>query len=306
MSNWTPGKIGAIVAGAVLAIGVVVTPIATLRHVPVGYAGLVHRYGEVTNDILRAKWYFIPPTKKLTKFTIANELLVLSKDKRDGSKDDESFSVATADDASIPISFQMTYKFNEDTLVETFKNFRGLSGEEIINLRLTPVLKTKISEVTTFYTMMEIYSGDRAKINKELTEYLNEQFSKTYGITVLDASIIDVHPDKKLKTAIDARVTALQQKQQAEAEQETAKVQAETEQIKAKVQAETKQMEAETEANIKIIEAEAEAKANQLKAASITDELIRMKEAEARVIHGWINIQGADSVIVDDTNTGKK
>ena len=62
----------------------------------------------------------------------------------------------------------------------------------------------------------------------KLTEYLNKQFTKDYGINVLNASIIDVHPDKQLKKAINNRVAALQEKQQAEAEQEKVKVEAET------------------------------------------------------------------------------
>ena len=50
---------------------------------------------------------------------------------------------------------------------------------------------------------------------------------------MLDASIVDVHPDAALQAAIDNRVTALQQKQQAEAEQERVRVEAETARIKA-------------------------------------------------------------------------
>ena len=40
-------------------------------------------------------------------------------------------------------------------------------------------------------------------------------------------------------------------------------------------------------------------KANKLKASSISDKLIRMKEAEARVKHGWVTIQGANTVVTE-------
>lgn len=147
---------------------------------------------------------------------------------------------------------------------------------------------TKVSEITTDYSMMDIYSGNRSEINNKITEYLNNAFEKEYGIQVLDASIIDVHPDDKLKESIDNRVTALQQKQQAQVEQETAKVQAETALIKA-----------QNEADIKVTAAKAEAEANQLKSASLTPELIQMTEAEARLKHGWVTVQGADATVVD-------
>lgn len=109
--------------------------------------------------------------------------------------------------------------------MDTYKKFKGMDGEAIVNSRVKTVLKSKVSEVTTDYSMMDIYSGNRSEINNKITEYLNNAFEKEYGIQVLDASIIDVHPDDKLKESIDNRVTALQQKQQAQVEQETAKVQ---------------------------------------------------------------------------------
>lgn len=136
---------------------------------------------------------------------------------------------------------------------------------------------------------MDVYSGNRSEINHKVTEYLDKEFGKAYGIEVLDASIIDVHPDKQLRQTINNRVEALQKKQQAQAEQETAKVEAETALIKAR-----------NEAEIAVTKAKAEAEANKVKGASITPELIQMKEAEARYKHGWITVQGADTAVVKE------
>ena len=56
---------------------------------------------------------------------------------------------------------------------------------------------------------------------------------------------------------------------------------------------------AQNAAEIEKTKAEAEASANRTVAASITDGLIRMKEAEAREKHGWITVQGADTVVTN-------
>ena len=96
----------------------------------------------------------------------------------------------------------------------------------------------------------------------------------------------------ELRKTINNRVEALQKKQQAQAEQETAKVEAKTALIKA-----------QNEAEIKITQAKAEAEANKVKAASITEELIRMKEAEARYKHGWVTVNGNSTVV---TKEGEK
>ena len=68
---------------------------------------------------------------------------------------------------------------------------------------------------------------------------------------------------------------------------------------KVKVQKETERIQAEADAQIEVTKAKAEAEANRLKSESITDELIRMKEAEARLQHGWVTTQGANAVVKD-------
>lgn len=280
-----------LVIGLVAVVAVVggLFTIKSLEKIDTGKVGVVYSMkGGVKDETLGQGFHFINPFLKVKEFTIGNEQLILSKDKREGSKGDDSFKVATSDDASISISFQMSYRYKPEEVVNTYKKFKGMSGEDIVNQRVETVLKSKISEVTTDYSMMQIYSGDRSEINNKITEYLNEEFGKSFGIEVMDASIIDVHPDKKLKESIDARVKALQEKQQAEAEQE-----------KIKVQKETEKMQAEADAQIAITKAQAEAESNRLKSESITDELIRMKEAEAHMQHGFVTIQGANAVVAE-------
>ncbi len=280
---------GGIFTGIALLIALIVV-INCMERIPVGYAGVIYSMnGGVKDNTLSPGYHITKPTEHVKCFTTSNEQLLLTKDEREGSKGDDSFKVSTSDDASIAISFQMSYKFDEGQLVDTYKKFRGMDGESIVNNRVKSVLKSKVSEVTTDYSMMDIYSGNRSEINSKLTDYLDSKFLNEYGINVLDASIIDVHPDDQLKEAINNRVTALQKKQQAQAEQETARVEAETALIKA-----------ENAAAIKIKEAEAEAESNRLKAASITEELINMKEAEARLKHGWVTVQSGGTVAVTE------
>lgn len=278
------------IGGVVLAVILIIAFISTLicvEKIPVGYEGVVYSMnGGVQEETLTQGWKIVSPTKKVKLFTVGNEQLILTKDKREGSAEDESFNVSTADNASISISFQMSYRFIPSEVVNTYKRFKGMDGEKIVNDRVRTVLKSKISEVTTNYSMMDIYSGDRSAINAEITECLNKSFNKDYGIEVINASIIDVHPDERLQTTIEDRVTALQKKQQAEAEQETAKVEAETKKIKA-----------QADADALIIAAQAEADAYRIKSAEITDNLLKKWELDARKEHGWVTIQGASAVV---------
>lgn len=272
----------------VIIFAVIIGCFTCLERIPTGYVGVVYSMnGGVQNEILTQGFHLVAPTKHVKEFTIGNEQIVLSKDSRDGSYEDDSFLVSTADNANISISFQMSYRYNQATVTDTYKRFRGMDGEQIMNTRVRTVLKAKISEVTTDYTMMDIYSGNRGEINNKLTKFLNEELGDDFGIEVLDASIIDVHPDAQLQKTIDDRVTAMQKKQQAEAEQQTIKV-----------QNETKLMQAQADADAKKIAAEGEAEANRIISASITDGLLRKMEMEARQAHGWVTVQGG-TVVTD-------
>lgn len=300
--------IGIVAAAAVIGGGYTVSRI---KFIGTGKVGIVYNYKDgVKNTVLTPGAHFIAPMNKVKEFSTSNEILILTKDKREGSKEDDSFKVATSDDAGIAVSFQMSYRYDPDTVIDTYKKFKGMDGNDIVEDRVKTVLKSKISEVTTDYSMMDIYSGNRSELNTAITEYLDKDFYKKYGIEVLDASIVDVHPDKKLKKAIDNRVTALQEKQQAQTEQEKVKVQKETEKIqaeadaqiettKAKADAEKSKIEALAAAENTKTKAKAQAEANKELSASITDELIRMKEAEARYKNGWVTVQGAEAVVAE-------
>lgn len=282
------GRLGGLIVALLLLIGIP-SLFLCIERIPEGYVGVVYSPKDgVEDELLGRGWNFVAPWKKVKQFTIGQEQLVLTKDDREGSENDDSFNVKTSDNATIPVSFEMTYHFDEAHVIDTYKKYKGMDGEAIVERRVLNVLKARVSEATTTHSLMDIYSGDIAKINQEIENHLNETFLDDYGIIVDSASIIDSHPGDTLREAINARVKATQEKQQAEVEQQKVLVEAETAKIKA-----------QNEADIKIMKAEAEAKANKVIAASITEELIKMEEMEARKKHGWVEITGGATVVKD-------
>ena len=165
-----------------------------------------------------------------------------------------------------------------------------MDGEQIVQSRVQNSIIAYVKEVTSGFSVMDIYSDKKAEVNEAITEYLNDKLSTEYGITVSSALVIDVQLDTALQEKVQAKEQAKQDAEIAELEKQTAEAQAETNRVIA-----------QSEADIKIIEAEAEAEANRIIAASVTPELIDMKEAEARMEHGWVTVQGADTVV---TNAG--
>lgn len=188
------------------------------------------------------------------------------------------------------INLTVNYNFQADKIIELYSRFNGMDGETLVENRVQNSIIAYVKEVTPQFSVMDIYSDKKTEVNGAITSYLNEKLSEEYGINVISALVIDVQLDSALQQKVQAKEQAKQDAEIAELEKQTAQAQAETNQVIA-----------ESEANIKRIEAQAEADANAIISQSITPELIQMKEAEARLEHGWITVQGADTVV---TNAG--
>lgn len=277
-------KIGAIIVGAGIALAAIGGIICTEK-IPTGYVGVQYSMsGGVQDELLTQGWHIVAPNKKVNLYSIRTEQMYMSKDKQEGSKEDDSFDIMTKD-GQLNVDFEMAYSFDSDNVIGLFNKYGGLSGEDIVNTKVRGKIKTLISEVTTQYTVLDVHMEKKAEVNKAITEYLREQLS-SYGITVESATLSRTQPSAEVEQAIIKRTTVAQELEAEKQKQE-----------KVALEAETKRIEAQGKADAKIIEAQAEAEANRLLQESITDELIRMKEAEARMEHGWITVQGADTVI---------
>ena len=277
-------KIGAIIVGAGIALAAIGGIICTEK-IPTGYVGVQYSMsGGVQDELLTQGWHIVAPNKKVNLYSIRTEQMYMSKDKQEGSKEDDSFDSMTKD-GQINVDFEMAYSFDSDNVIGLFNKYGGLSGEDIVNTKVRGKIKTLISEVTTQYTVLDVHMEKKAEVNKAITEYLREQLS-SYGITVESATLSRTQPSAEVEQAIIKRATVAQELEAEKQKQE-----------KVALEAETKRIEAQGKADAKLIEAQAEAEANRLLQESITDELIRMKEAEARMEHGWITVQGADTVI---------
>lgn len=289
-------KVIAAVASGLVALIVL---LMCFERVPVGYVGVVYSSKGVESQTLSQGWHFMSPFKHVSTFPISQQRIVFSDDPADyNEKSHSDWHIdAPANGGVISINLTVNYNFDADRVVELYSKFNGMNGENLMESRIQNDIIAYVKEVTPKFTVMEIYSDNRAEVNSAITEYLNEKLSSEYGINVSSALIIDAEPDEALMEKIKAKEQAKQDAETAELETKTAQAQAETEKVKAQTAADVKRIEAEAEADVKKIEADAEAEANKKLAESITEELIRMKEAEARLKHGWVTITGADTVV---------
>ena len=278
-------KIGAIciVAGVLLGGTLLFSSAEMIKP---GYIGIQYSMdGGVKDETLSQGLHFINPLVKVKQYTVATEQAYLSKDNKEGSEGDDSFNIPTSDGKTVNVDLEFSYHFDADKLPDTYVRFKGESGKEIEETFIRGKMKAWSSEVSSKFSVIDIYGSKRAELNSEVLKHVKEKF-RPYGIDIDTVNFSRIGLDDQTAKAIQDRIN----KQQ---ELETAKVEVE----KAKEVSKKKEIDAKADAEAKLIQAEGESKANKELAKSITPQLIKMKEAEARVKHGWITVNGGTPIV---------
>ena len=266
--------------------------VMSLTHVGQGEVGVVFSMKDgAQEETLSPGFHFVGPFDKVKDYPIAQQQLVLSNNPEDyGDKDHADWHVdAPADGGMVSINMTVNYNFIPERVTGLYAKFNGMDGDQIVESMVQNSIVAYIKEVTPNFSVMDIYSTKRAEVGKTITEYLNTKLTEEYGINVSSALIIDVQLDEELQKKVQAKEQAKQDAEKAELDKQTAIAQGEADKAKA-----------EAAKAVTITNAEAEAEANRIVSESITDELIKMKEAEARLEHGWVTVQGADTVVAGE------
>lgn len=253
----------------------------------------------VQQETLNPGWHWVHPLAKVKCYPVSQQQLVLSNNPEDyNAKEHADWHVdAPADGGMVKLNMTINYSFMADRVVGLYTKFNGMDGDAIVDNMVQNSIVAYIKEVTPKFSVMDIYSDCRADVSREITDYLNTKLNDEYGINIASALIIDVQLDDTLQAKIQAKEQAKQDAEKAELDKQTAIAQGEADKAKAEADAEVKRIEAEANAEQTRIAAQAESEANQMLNDSITDNLIRMKEAEARLKHGWVTVNGASTVV---------
>ena len=284
------------VVGVLIGIAVVAGAAMLIKcgtYVGQGEVGVVYSMKDgVQEETLSPGFHLVSPFDKVRDYPVSQQQLVLSNNAADFNEKElekDTHVDAPADGGMVKMNLTVNYNFMSDRVTDLYEKFNGMDGEDLVESKVKNSIIAYIKEVTPNFSVMDIYSDKRAEVGQAITEYLNSKLNDEYGIEVSSALIIDVQLDEALQEKVQAKEQAKQDAEKAELDKQTAIA-----------QGEAKKAEAEANAQVTITNAQAEAEANRLKSESITDELIKMTEAEARLQHGWITVTGADTVVANE------
>lgn len=282
--------------GVIIGLGVVgaaAWAVLAGTYVGQGERGVVYTMSDgVREETLDPGFHFVSPFAKVKDYPVAQQQLVLSNNAADFNEDElekDTHVDAPADGGMVKMNMSINYNFMPDRITDLYEKFNGMDGDQLVESRIKNSILAYIKEVTPQFSVMDIYSDKRAEVGQAITDYLNSKLNDEYGIEISFASIIDVQLDEELQAKVQQKEQAKQDAEKAELDKQTAIAQGEAAKAKA-----------EADAQVTITNAQAEAEANRLISESITQELIDMKEAEARMEHGWVTVQGAGSVVTTE------
>lgn len=283
--------VGVIVS--LVVIGAAAWAVMSGTYVGQGEVGVVYTMSDgVQDETLSPGFHFVSPFAKVKDYPVAQQQLVLSNNAADFNEDKlekDTHVDAPADGGMVKMNMSINYNFMPDRVTDLYERFNGMNGDQLVESRIKNSILAYIKEVTPQFSVMDIYSDKRAEVGQAITDYLNSKLNDEYGIEISSASIIDVQLDEELQAKVQQKEQAKQDAEKAELDKQTAIAQGEAAKAKA-----------EADAQVTITNAQAEAEANRLISESITQELIDMKEAEARMEHGWVTVNGAGSVVTTE------
>ncbi|HLO11337.1 MAG TPA: SPFH domain-containing protein [Pseudoneobacillus sp.] len=273
--------IGGGIFGIVLIIALVLI-VSSISVIKPGYAGVIYnKNGGIEKTVLTQGWHIISPFKDVTSYAVSTEQGYMSRNGKEGGKDDDSFNIPTKSGKTVNVDMEYSYHFDIEKLPDVFTKFRGQEGKDIESSFMRGKFKAWAGEVSSTYDVIDIYGDKRANLNQAVFEHVKQKFAE-FGIIIETLNFSRIDPDPETAKAIQDRVNAEQTLQKLETDKKIAQSEADKKKITAEGDAAAALVKAQNDAEVKRVAAEGEAKANNLLQASMTDKLVEYKKLEVQ------------------------
>lgn len=244
-----------------------------IERVPEGKVAVVYTPSGGATEVLEPGWHRIGLFEKTTLYPTRIQII------------EDSVSVTTTDGKKISMPVRYEMKVDSSKVLGIYKELGSQDIESIQEGYLYQKLFKAARDTIAKYSVLDIYGTKTSEASATVTEKMAES-AEELGFIITDVTLGSPDLDEETQQAIDARVKASQENELKKTQLENDKIEAERQKVQAVGKA-----EAEIEA------AKGTAEANNIINKSLTDELIKMKEAEARVEHGWIEVITGEAIV---------
>lgn len=283
--NLTPGKLiaGAILAGTVLIISVIAFFSFTER-VPEGKVSVVYSPSGGAQEVLNPGWHIIGLFDKTQEYP--TRISIIKTD----------VSVTTNDGKKITMPARYEMKVDKARVLDIFKELGSQDIEQIQEGYLYQKLFKASRSTISQYSVLDVFGTKTTEASAKVTEEMRES-AKELGFIITDVTLGNPEVDKATQAAIDQRVKAAQVLEQLILDKQISTETAKKQVIEAQGVADSQIEKARGEAESILIKSESQAKANKLLSASLTENVLKKMELDARQSHGWVTIQTGQAIV---------
>lgn len=235
-------KIGLV---GILVLGVLFMFVGPVYTVDAGERGVLLTWGKVSSGAIGPGLHFkIPVVQSVAKFNVQTQ------------KYDADATAASKDLQTVHTTIAVIHHLRPESVPTIYSDLGYSYGDRVIQ----PLVQEVVKASTAKYFADELITR-RADVASVIQNTLKERLAP-YGILVESTAITNFDFSKSFSDAIEAKVTATQQKQKAEMDLQRVKV----------------------EADMKVAQAEAEAKALKMQREAITPDLIELRKIEVQKV----------------------
>lgn len=212
----------------------------------------------VDQEVLEPGWHLVSPFSSVFIMDKTTQVYTFSSKKTDGKVDgDDAIWTPTSDGIKIGLDMSVTWQIDAAKAWWIYANVSEQDGKDrydwIEDNVIRPKTKSACALTTSEFTPIQVYSGDRQKIQDRIYNRLKIELKK-YNIVLNQVDLREVYYNPAYEEAINAKKLE---------EQEVLRL----EQVTRQKQEQLKQ--SEVDKNMAILKAEGEAKALSIKANAI-------------------------------------
>lgn len=252
----------------VLVVTLVIVTIG--EKVPEGKVAVVYSPSGGAEQVLHPGWHWIGPFKKTTEYPTRLQTI----------KDKVTVSTSDGKRIEMKVTYNLQVVNDDKKILGIFKTFGSQDIDEVEKNYLYSKLFKSSRETVSTYSLLDIYGSKTNEASDKITKDFSGKVDDL-GFQVTEVTLGTPEADPQTQSAIDARIAAAQQNEQKKLELENDKI-----------EAQRKSVQAQGDADKKLIEAKAEAEANEIISKSVTDQVLKKMEMEARIKHGWVEVNG--------------
>lgn len=300
-----------IVGGASTLFGIIIIWILIAQShtvVKPGHGGVQYSlFGGLKQEVLGGGMKWHAPWTNVYQYPTSTEIekRTIVKDEAGKVKSDDSITVNTGDGKSVKVAYTYNYSMEQDQLPHIFTKFRRKTGPQIADQYIDQQFINTIQNIATSHSVLEVYSQDRAEIQKEVFEQVKKALGAD-GIVLEEFTIVDVVPDEKTLTVLqqiadeqNKRELVIRQRNTLAEEEKNIVQQNKNNLATAEGNKAVAEVTAQQNAATALIEAEGQAKANRELSSSLTPQVLEMKKLEVLPQIKFPTVMGSSGSILN-------